>query len=58
MAKKLKSNKALAKPVTKDKIRVLTAGAVSPSVASGINVGLCVNANLAGNAAAIDQSSG
>jgi hypothetical protein len=37
---------------------VLTAGAGSPSVASGINVGLCVNANLAGNAAAVDQSSG
>ena len=36
---------------------VTTAGAVSPPVLSGINVGLCVNANLGGNAATSDQSS-
>ena len=36
---------------------VTTAGAVSPPVLSGINIGACVNANLGGNAATSDQSS-
>ena len=36
---------------------VTTAGAVSPPVLSGINIGACVNANLAGNVASADQSS-
>ena len=37
---------------------VTTAGAVSPSLLSGINAGVCVNLNAAGNAATADQSSG
>ena len=36
---------------------VTTTGAVSPPIASGINIGACVNANLGGNAAVSDQSS-
>ena len=37
---------------------VTTAGAISPPILSGINVAACVNANLGGNAAVSDQSSG
>jgi len=37
---------------------VTTAGAISPPSLSGINVAACVNANLGGNAAVSDQSSG
>ena len=35
---------------------VTTGGAVSPPILSGINLGLCVNANLGGNAVDQDQS--
>jgi|SRR4051794_35268735 hypothetical protein len=34
---------------------VTTGGAVSPPILSGINLGLCVNANAGGNAANQDQ---
>ena len=37
---------------------VTTAGAISPPIAAGINAGICLNLNLAGNAATSDQSSG
>ena len=35
---------------------VTTAGAISPPILSGIDLGLCVNANLGGNALNQDQS--
>ena len=35
---------------------VTTAGAISPPILSGINAGLCVNANFGGNALNQDQS--
>ena len=35
---------------------VTTAGAISPPIASGINVGACLNLNLGGNALDQDQS--
>ena len=35
---------------------VTTAGAISPPIASGINLGACLNVNLGGNAANQDQS--
>ena len=36
---------------------VTTAGAISPPILSGINVGACLNLNLGGNALDQDQSS-
>jgi hypothetical protein len=38
------------------KAPVTTAGAISPPILSGINAGLCVNANFGGNALNQDQS--
>src|SRR3954465_10423639 len=38
------------------KAPVTTAGAISPPIASGINVGACLNLNLGGNALDQDQS--
>jgi hypothetical protein len=35
---------------------VATSGAISPPILSGINIGACVNANLAGNTANVDNS--
>ena len=35
---------------------VTTSGGISPPILSGINLGLCVNANLGGNALTQDQS--
>jgi hypothetical protein len=55
--KKVKVGQSISQACDQDqRTSASTSGFLSPPIASGINAGICVNANLAGNTANVDNS--
>jgi hypothetical protein len=55
--KKVKVGQSISQACDQDqRTSASTSGLLSPPIASGINAGICVNANLAGNTANVDNS--